>query len=79
MNLPLLLPRILFLFLSFLVVFIGMSLYLMKCKFKNSLVKKCMVIFSLFLTGLIFIYTLSYTISTLNGRAQVNTQLFAFL
>jgi len=75
MNLPLFLPGMAAVILPLFCVFIGVAVYLLKCKFKNTVLRKCLVIFFLSLAGLVLAYTLSYAIASLIGRSQINYQL----
>ncbi|MEI8244803.1 MAG: hypothetical protein WCI51_03170 [Lentisphaerota bacterium] len=75
MNLPLFLPGIGAVILLLFGVFIGVAVYLLKCKFKNTVLGKCLVVSFLSLAGLVLAYTLSYAIASLIGRYQINAQL----
>ena len=75
MNLPLFLPGMAVVILSLFGVLIGMSICLLKCKFRNTVIRKRLLIFFLSMAGLVLAYTLSYTISSFIGRAQINVQL----
>ena len=75
MNLPLFMPGIGAVILLLFGVFIGVAVYLLKCKFKNTVLGKCLVVSFLSLAGLVLAYTLSYAIASLIGRYQINAQL----
>ena len=55
MNLPLFLPGMAAVILPLFCVFIGVAVYLLKCKFKNTVLRKCLVIFFLSLAGLVIV------------------------
>ncbi|MFA6478879.1 MAG: hypothetical protein WCV67_11210, partial [Victivallaceae bacterium] len=77
MNLPLFLPGMQTIIVVFFAVFAGaaVTFYLLRYKFKHSVIRKCLTIFVLTIAGLALAYILFYTISNAIGRAKVESRL----